>query len=262
MPTDLLALLSPKTLILFIIVFTRLSGLITSIPLISNYPIPMQVKVWFMATVSFIMFPIVMAKVGFQVPTNLPELAMILLKEFLVGYITGFIANVVFVGVEICANLVSMQMGLTAAQALNPATGNQAPIFAQSYTILASFIFIGMNAYQWILGAIFKSFQIIPPGYSMIIDGHFTHNVVQLTSQMFSIGLGLALPIFSVLLINDILLGFVSKMMPKMNIFMVSLPVKIFLGLVLSVMLIPQMCVHIKLLLDNYLTGIIKILGG
>lgn len=262
MSTDLLSLLSPKTLILFIVVFARLGGLMTTVPLISTYPIPVQVKTWFMASIAFIMFPLVMAKTGFQAPTNIPELAMILLKEFIIGYITGFIANVVFIGVEICANLISMQMGLTAAQALNPATGDQSPIFAQSYTILASFIFIGMNAYQWIFGAIFKSFQIIPPGYSFFIDGHFTENVISLTSQMFSIGIGLALPIFSVLLVTDVLLGFVSKMMPKMNIFMVSLPIKIYLGLLLSIMLIPKLALHIKLLLDNYLTGIIKILGG
>ena len=43
----------------------------------------------------------------------------------------------------------------------------------------------------------------------------------------------MALPIFSVLLIVDVLLGMMSKMMPQMNIYMVALPVKIYIGLFL-----------------------------
>lgn len=262
MPTNLLTLLSPQHIILFVVVFTRLSGLITTVPLLSTYPIPMQIKVWFMATIALIMFPIVMASSGFQIPTSIPELTIILLKEFMIGYITGFVANVVFIGVEIAADLVSMQMGLTAAQALNPMTGDTSPILSQGYTILASMVFIGMNAYQWIFTAIYKSFEIIPPGYGFTVTGTFAHNVTYLTCQMFVIGLEIALPIFSVLLISDVLLGFVSKMMPKMNIFMVALPFKIYLGLTLFIMLVSPMCTHIRILLEQYLSNIIPVFGG
>lgn len=262
MPTDLIAILSPKNLVLFVIVFTRLSGMITSAPLISTYPIPIQIKVWFMATVAFIMFPIVLAKTGFQMPTNIPELSLILIKEFMIGYITGFVANVIFIGVEIAADLISMQMGLTAAQAMNPMTGDTSPILTQAYTILASMIFIGLNGYQWIFSAIYKTFQIMPPGYNIAVGGTLAYNVIYLTSQIFTIGLGIALPIFSVLIITDVLLGFTAKMMPQMNIFMVALPVKIYLGIILFVMLTPPMCSQIQILLEKYLTSIISVLGG
>lgn len=262
MPTDLLTLLSPKNIIFFIVIFTRLSGMMTSAPLLSTYPIPMQVKIWFMALVTFIMFPLVIAKTGFPVPTSMPELTVILLKEFIIGYITGFVANVVFIGVEIAADLISMQMGLTAAQAMNPMTGDTSPILSQAYTILASIIFIGLNAYQWIFSAIYKTFQLIPPGYGFVVNGQITHNFILITSQMFIVGLGIALPIFSVLMITDVLLGFVSKMMPKMNIFMVSMPIKIYLGLVLFIMLVSPMSNQIANLIEKYCRSIIPVLGG
>lgn len=262
MPIDLIALLSPSNLILFVVVLTRLSGLMTTAPLISTYPIPMQIKTWLMAMVAFIMFPIVLAKTGFQMPTNIPELSIILLKEFMIGYIVGFVANVIFIGVEIAADLVSMQMGLTASQALNPMTGDTSPILSQAYTILVSMIFIGLNGYQWLFAAIYKTFQIMPPGYEIVVSGTLVQNVIVLTSQIFTIGLGIALPIFSVLVITDVLLGFVAKMMPKMNIFMVALPVKIYLGLILFVMLIPSMHSQLQVLLEKYLSSIMTILGG
>lgn len=262
MPTELISLLSPTNIILFIVVFTRLSGLLISAPLLSTYPIPIQVKTWFMASIALIMFPLVLAKAGFAVPTSILELTVILLKEFMIGYITGFVANVVFIGVEIAADLVSMQMGLTAAQALNPMTGDTSPILSQAYTILASMVFITMNAYQWIFAAIYKSFEIMPPGYGFTVTGTFAHNVTYLTCQMFVIGLKIALPIFSVLLISDVLLGFVSKMMPKMNIFMVALPVKIYIGLILFIMLVSPTWSQIKILLEQYLPSIIPVFGG
>lgn len=231
-------------------------------PLISKYPIPMQVKVWFMAMVAFIMFPMVAAKMTFQIPTSIPILALIMIKEFMIGYIAGFVTNVVFIGVEIAADLVSMQIGLTAAQAMNPITGDTSPILAQGYTILASMLFIGLNGYQWIFSAIFKTFELIPPGYNLVLSGTFVQNVIYLTSQIFIVGLSIALPIFSVLVITDVLLGFMTKMMPKMNIFMVALPIKIYIGLVLFIMLISPMCSHIVTLLEKYLMGITSVLGG
>jgi flagellar biosynthetic protein FliR len=180
----------------------------------------------------------------------------------MIGYIVGFIANIVFISVEIASDLVSMQVGLTAAQALNPMTGDTLPILSQAYTILASMIFIGLNGYKWLFAAIYKTFQLFPPGYGFNFTGAFVHNVVFLSGQIFIIGLGIALPIFSVLTITDVLLGFVSKMMPQMNIFMVALPVKIYLGFVLFIMLIPLMFSHIQLLFERYLGSIMTVLGG
>ncbi len=94
------------------IVFTRLGGLITTAPLISTYPIPMQIKTWFYCYITFIMFPLVLAKAGFPIPTSIPALTMILLKEFVIGYIVGFVANVIFISVEIAADWFLCKWGL------------------------------------------------------------------------------------------------------------------------------------------------------
>ncbi len=262
MPTDLLALLSQKNIILFVIVLTRLTGMMTTAPLFSTYPIPIQIKTWFMASIAFVIFPILSAKLGFQVPTNLPVLILILLKEFLIGYIVGFVASVIFIAVQISADLVSMEMGLTAAQALDPTTGATSPILSQGYTILASLLFIGLNGYSWLLDALYKTFTVLPPGYSFFINGTITHNVIYMTSQMFVIGLQIAMPIFAVMILTDVLLGFTAKMMPKMNIYMVALPLKIYVGLALFAMLTPQIASKILTLIEAHMSSIISILGG
>lgn len=262
MPTDLLVLLSPKNIILFLVVFTRLGGMFVSAPLFSTYPIPMQVKAWFIATVTVIIFPLVMIKGGFHVPTSAPELFVILLKEFMIGYIIGFVANMLFIAIEMGAEMLSIQMGLSMASALNPMSGTQAPVIGQVYTIMTAIIFIGVNAHQWLFSAVYKSFMTIPPGYGFIMNGTLVKEIMFLSSQIFTIALQVALPVFAVLLISDVLLGFVSKMMPQMNIFMVAMPLKIYLGLLLMIMFLRPTSEFIATVLESFLKSTMMIFSG
>ena len=227
-------LFSAANIILFMAIFTRLTGLFMAAPMFSTYPIPMQVKIWLAASIAFILFPIVQYNTHFVVPNSVPALTLILIKEFFVGFAMGYCANILFVGVELGVNMFAIQMGLSADQALNPSSGGQSPVITQAYTFLATMLFIALGAHQWLFPAIYNSFKTMPVGYSFVLSPELVGHIITITGQMFSIGLSIALPIFGVLFITDVLLGFTSKMMPQMNIFMVSLPLKIYLGLLLS----------------------------
>lgn len=252
-------LFSTANIILFMAIFTRLSGLFTSAPLFSTYPIPAQVKVWLAALIAFILFPIVQYNTTFVVPTNVPALSLILFKEFLIGYAIGFCANIMFVGIELGVNTFAIQMGLSADQALNPTSGGQSPVITQAYTYLASMLFIATGAHRWLFAALYNSFHSMPIGYTFNISPQFIEQVVIISGQIFKVGLEIALPIFGVLFITDVLLGFTSKMMPQMNIFMVSLPLKIYLGLLLSLIFMRPMAEYMGVLIEQFLTKIVAI---
>lgn len=96
----------------------------------------------------------------------------------------------------------------------------------------------------------------MPVGYSFVLSPELVGHIITITGQMFSIGLSIALPIFGVLFITDVLLGFTSKMMPQMNIFMVSLPLKIYLGLLLSLIFMRPMAEYITVLIERFLEQI------
>lgn len=240
-------------------IFTRLSGLFSSAPLFSTYPIPVQVKIWLAAAIAFILFPIVQVNTNFAVPTSVPALTLILFKEFLIGFAIGFCANIIFIGIELGVNTFTVQMGLSADQALNPTSGGNSPVLTQAFTYLASMIFLGLGAHQWLFSAIYNSFKSMPVGYIIGFSPSLIEQIVIITSQIFSVGLGIALPIFGVLFITDILLGFTSKMMPQMNIFMVSIPLKIYLGMLLSLMFMRPIAEHMAVIIEQFLTKIAAI---
>jgi len=255
----LLNLFTPVNLILFMAVFTRINGLMMSAPLFSTYPIPMQIKIWFTASVAFLIFPFVQASTAFAMPTNVPELFLILMKEFSIGYIIGFCANLIFVATEMAANMFSMQMGLSVSQALNPVSGTTSPVLTQVFTLLIAMTFLALDAHQWLFAAVYQSFDSMPAGYSFIFDGALVEKIIYLSGQLFIISLGIAMPIFSVLLIKDILLGFVSKLMPQMNIFMVAMPLKIYIGLLICMIFLQPIAEYVKIVLEKFLTGIMHL---
>lgn len=252
-------LFSVSNILLFMAIITRLSGLFMSAPLLSTYPIPMQVKIWLAAVIAFILFPIVQANTNFVAPNSVPVLTVVLFKEFMIGYAIGFCANILFIGIELGVNTFTIQMGLSADQALNPTSGGNSPVITQAFTYLASMMFIALSAHQWLFAAIYNSFKSFPIGFTFSFSASLVEQIVIVTGQIFTIGLSIALPIFGILFITDVLLGFTSKMMPQMNIFMVSLPLKIYLGLLLSLMFMRPMAEQMISIIGQFLTKIVAI---
>ena len=230
-----------------------------SAPLLSTYPIPMQVKIWLAAVIAFILFPIVQANTNFVAPNSVPVLTLVLFKEFMISYAIGFCANILFIGIELGVNTFTIQMGLSADQALNPTSGGNSPVITQAFTYLASMMFIALSAHQWLFAAIYNSFKSFPIGFTFSFSASLVEQIVIVTGQIFTIGLSIALPIFGILFITDVLLGFTSKMMPQMNIFMVSLPLKIYLGLLLSLMFMRPMAEQMISIIGQFLTKIVAI---
>lgn len=232
-----------------------------SMPLISTYPIPQQVKIWLCALVSFILFPMVAASAHFVVPQSIPELAVYLLREFSIGYVIGFCASFLFAAVQIGGEFVSIQIGISMSQVLDPATGEQTQVISQMYTYLATMVFVGLNAHQWLFAAIYKSFQSFPPGMEFVFTGDLVSQVLHMSASMFTIGISMILPIFCVMFVAEVLMGFMSKMMPQMNIFMVAIPLKIYIGIVLMLMFLSPTVTYLVTVTQNYLKGILNIFG-
>lgn len=253
---DLFSLITPRSTIVFILVLSRMSGLFLTAPLFSTYPMPAQIKAGMIATISFLLYPIIMAEHSFILPDNLLTLTLMVSKEILVGLVIGFCANIIFIGIRIGGFLLSMQTGLAMANVLDPVSREMAPALGQFYTIMISLAFLYSHAHHWLFTTIAKSYTAIPIGVQLFFSPEATGAIIALTSQIFKIGFGVVMPIFAVLLMIDILLGFVAKMMPQMNIFMVAIPFKVFVGFNLLIMFSIPTMMYLQRLLATMLKQI------
>ena len=148
MNQDLAVLFSNQGIIVFLLVLVRVSGMLTTAPLFSTFPIPMTVKAGLSALIGFIIFPFVLTSSHFQMPHDLVMLSILVFKEMLIGILIGFSANLIFVGIEIGGQLLAIQMGLSIAEALDPITKQQVPIIGQFYLFIACVLFIYLNGHQ------------------------------------------------------------------------------------------------------------------
>lgn len=236
--------------------------MLASAPLFSTYPIPTQAKVWLCATVAFIMYPVVLKTAALSIPNNMLELTLFLVKEFFVGFLIGFIAKFIFSAVQIAGQTLGLQMGVTMSQVLDPTSNEQTPVIGQIYVYITTIVFISLNAHYWLFTSIYKSFSSIPPGLEFIFTPELVKQVILLFSHMFVISFQIILPLFCVLFVSEVLMGFMAKMMPQMNIFMVAIPLKISLGLVLIIIFIAPTISYLAYAIEKYMAGILKLFMG
>ena len=254
--SNLLNTLSPYSIVVYMLVLTRLTGMIVSAPFFSELHAPMMTKIWFSAIVAFIFFPLVQASKSFIIPHDMAEFIILALIEFFIGYLIGFIANLIFEGVRMSGNVLSIQTGLSMSQALDPITGVQSNELSRIYIYLATLIFLITGAYQMLFIDVFNSFAAVPMGVFPLFNENIVSSIIHLSSQIFKIAFGIALPVFSVLLITDVLLGLMSKMMPQMNIYMVAIPVKIYLGLFLIFAFLSATNVYLQGVIKGFMQAI------
>jgi flagellar biosynthesis protein FliR len=91
------------------------------------------------------------------------------------------------------------------------------------------FLFLLINVHHWILRAIAKSFERVPPGsvsFSMAQLGGLFHAA----GGMWIAGLQLAAPLLLATMVIDVTVGFVSKTAPQVPVLFLSIPIKTLLG--------------------------------
>ncbi|MFH0702911.1 MAG: flagellar biosynthetic protein FliR [bacterium] len=256
MNQDLSTFFSFQSLLVFLLVMARVSGMISTAPLLSTFPIPMMAKAGLAALSAFIMYPFVLKISLFQMPNDLITMSIMIFKELFVGILIGFCAELIFIGIQIGGQLLSIQMGLAIANALDPVTKQQVPVVGQFYLFMASMVFIYLNGHHWLFSCVSESYNTIPIGINFEFVTNIVPKILYFTSQLFAIAFNLTIPIFGMLFIIDIALALVSKIMPQMNIFMVGLPLKIYVGLALMGFFMSTTAVYLTGLMGNMLNSL------
>lgn len=123
-----------------------------------------------------------------------------------------------------------LQMGFGAAGILNPATNNSESMLGTILMWLLLFIAIETGLHYDIVAALLMSFSVFPIGSTMPASS--PEVFLMLLSEQFLLALLLALPVMALLMLFDVLVGIAAKGMPQMNVYFITLPLKIFIGII------------------------------
>ena len=220
----------------FLLVLVRITGMFFLSPIFGRRNIPNYFKAGF----CFIFAVIVSNSVS--VPdisrySSLASYVFLIGKELLIGLMLGFISYLLFSSIYIAGQMIDMRIGFGMVSVFDPLTNVQVPITADYYIVFATLFMLITDSHHLLIRAVSESFTILPVGEA-IFGGALIQQLVKLFSDAFVIGFKIAAPVTVVILITDISLGIISKSIPQLNVFILGLPVKIIVGLIVILLTI------------------------
>lgn len=250
------------SLLLLLLIFARVGGLFLTGPILSARQIPMPVKGWLAMMMALILLE--GRAIGLPADITTPGLFVAaLVVETMVGYAIGLVANLVFAGVQTAGQLMDMQLGFGIVNVLDPQSGIQLPLLGNFLYIVSLMIYLAINGHHYLISAIYQSYDILPI-LTIQLNHGFLEFFSHLIAEMFILAIKISAPLVAALFIADVALGFMSRTVPQMNIFVVGLPVKIAGGLVMILLFMPIYIWLIQVMFENwipYLDQAIYLLG-
>lgn len=246
----------------FLLVFGRTTGLFLSVPIFSSRQIPIIMKVFVVIMLSGIMAFATPIKIAVPIE-NSGYFCFALVSEILVGYTLGFVTYAVFAGIQLAGQLMDMQMGFGIVNVMDPQSGMQIPLMGNFQYLVALLVFLGIDGHHLVIRALHDSYQYIPV-LGANFDGSFVGFIVKLTGYIFVIAVKLAAPVVAAIFMADMALGFIARTVPQMNVFIVGLPLKIWGGLFMILVIMPVFVWFMQILMSRffgYLDSVIYLMG-
>lgn len=211
------------------LVALRFGAVIALTPVFGATTIPAHVRVLFVVGISALIVS------GLHIePSRLPvSIAAFLaagLSELVLGAFMAFGIFAAFAAFLLAGRIMDIQLGFGVAAVIDPTNRTQAPLLGTILNLLAVAIFFAIDGHHMIIRGLAFSLEQVPPGtYVSELDPGL---VVAQFGGMFVYALALSAPVLFVILLVDIVLAIIARSMPQMNIFIVSLPLKILVGLI------------------------------
>lgn len=247
---------------IFLIIMARISGVFLAAPVFSSRNIIPQVKAALIIMISVIVFLVQQPQLA-AVPTELASFIILLISEAFIGLIIGFASYLVFSVIYIAGYQLDMHIGFAMSNVVDPLSGVSVPLMGTFKYMIAMLVYISTSSYRYLFDAVFHSYKAIPL-YGFSGDQLISQYIITMFGQVLILSVKLSVPIVGALLVAEVALGIIARTVPQMNVFIVGIPAKIIVGIILVILILPFYMVFLdKLFETNYsdLINLIKLMG-
>lgn len=221
---------------LFIFPLTRILALLATAPIFNNAALPMNIRLVMGLAITFAL------ATALPAPPSIPAGSWLGLavigEQLLIGLMMGFALRIAFAALDVAGELIGLQMGLSFATFFDPGRGGETSVIAEFLGLLTSLIFLAMNGHLLMLTLLAESFTLLPVSATPFHAAGLS-SLLTTSAMMFSLGVMLALPLITALLVTNISLGVLSRVAPALNLFAVGFPVTLGLGFIVLLLSLP-----------------------
>ncbi len=251
MPTELIGLY--LRLPVFLLVVSRLAGLIMFQPILGSLAVPMQLRVLLALALAILVTPIVALPEALPIGPDGVLLAMG--SELLLGGLIGLVVAAVFYGFQLAGLMIAQESGLAFGQVADPNSGEEGTVVSAFYVQFAGLIFLIVGGHRLLVSACLDSFESIPlPG-----AGDRPLAGVELALDAIQEGTGMAFrvaaPVMITLFLINLAMGFISRTLPQFNVISVGFALKTLVAFTI-------MAVSLPLAVDAFTSGLDMVCSG
>ena len=242
---DLLAWVSP-----LLWPFLRALALFTALPVLGTRSVPTRVRIGLAAFIALAAQPSLPPAA--VVALDSPLALLLVVQQLVIGLSLGFAVRLVFAAVEFAGELIGLQMGLNFAGFFDPLSAATATASSRFFGTTVAWLFIVANGHLLVVAALVQSFSAFPVGPEPFA---FLHQVQpqRWGAEIFSTGLWIALPLVTMLLFVNLVLGAISRVAPQINIFAIGFPVTLGVGLLGLLLTMPALNTPFTMTLERLL---------
>ena len=243
----------------FLLVFGRISAMILTMPIFGYSTVHTRVRMLISLAITALVAPTLVGSVQLTYNSWLP-LVFDLMGEIMVGMLIGFGARMIFEGLTIAGSYIGMQMGMAIMNVFDPGSQQQQPIISNFWLLIMVTFFLVTNSHYFLVATIFRNFELVHLG-SAVFHPSVGRQMMHGGTVMFEIALKFAAPSMLFLLMVDVSVAFMARVMPQLNVFFISLPLKIGVGiflLIISLQIFQSLFGYVYQELEGFVSTVIK----
>lgn len=218
-----------------LLIFVRTSVMLFVFPVFSARQIPVLVRIGLAGLISFVLFR------AMPLTAPLPDMGALVAaaaSQVIVGLVVGFVAYLVFTGIQFAGEILDIQIGFAVANVISPQTQQQVTVIGELELTLATLVFLISDSHLLMLAGIGGSFHLLPLPY-ITLDPSIAGNVVNFLQAAFLVVFQIAAPAAVSLFVVNVALGLMARVAPQMNVFVVGFPLQIGVGLFMLAVSVP-----------------------
>lgn len=220
----------------FFLLCSRYTGLFLLMPGIGGGPMGIYIRYPAILVLSAVSLD--MELIG-AMPDNWAILAAQITTELLFGFAMGMIPLMIVSGVQLAGHMSSTAMGLGAGNLMDPTLGVMVTDISRILGDLAIVLFLMMGGHYVMIYAVSGVGQGLVPG-SLLLTSGSGDLLISLSADIFRAGVMMSAPVVVALLLTQFVMGLITKAVPTVNVFVMSFPLTIGIGLVLTVLSMPE----------------------
>jgi len=222
----------------FILLLFRVSGLILASPIFGRINIPQIAKIGLIVSLTFLFFT-VFPQTAYIRYSTLMGFMLIALGELLLGIALAFVTNVFFALVAFTAGqMIDMQIGFGIVNVFDAQNNMQAPMMGNFLNLMLLLMFFVVNGHLKLIETIYLTLERIPVG-TLIFSGGIGLTALEVFARAFLLGVMVALPILASGLMLEICFGMLMRTVPQIHMFVVGIPLKMLVGIIIFLTTIP-----------------------